>query len=188
MGMACRIVWTMVILAILGVGTAGAVLHAEGYGMYVIHTGSMTPTYRPGDLVIDRPPQQHYRPGEVITFLHTDRAADVVTHRITEITPAGLIHTKGDANSTADVWEIRPEQVQGSAILGARRVGYFLVFLKQPAGILSIASAVFGLLLLWTLFFPQRPDQHGPDKRPAGRGAHRAGDDRVTRQLRLTRA
>ena len=164
-----RFAWALLVLAVLGVVTAGYELHARGYRIYVIHTGSMTPTYRPGDVVIDRAPQRHYRPGEVITFLHSDDASDVVTHRITEITATGLIHTKGDANATADVWEIRPDQVQGTTVAGVARVGFLLVFLKQPTGIGSLASATLGLVLLWSLFFP--PENLEPPVRRGG--AHR---------------
>ena len=38
----------------------------------------------------------------------TRAAPDVVTHRVVEVTAGGIIHTKGDANATADVWDIRP--------------------------------------------------------------------------------
>src|SRR3954452_22820276 len=82
--------------AVLGIVTLGAVLWGQGYRVYVIHTGSMSPAFRPGDVVVDRP-AHHYRPGEVITFRHSARAPDMVTHRITDVTAAGLIHTKGDA-------------------------------------------------------------------------------------------
>lgn len=147
----------LIVLAVLGVGVTGIALHFMGYRVYVIHTGSMSPTYKPGDVVIDRKSAGPYRAGQVITFLHSDLAQDVVTHRITDVTPAGLIHTKGDANSTADVWDIRPQQVQGRTITGVRRLGYALVFLKQPTGGLSLACATLGLLLLWKLFFGPPP-------------------------------
>lgn len=176
-----RLLWVTLALALIGVATAGGVLWKQGYRIYVIHTGSMTPTYRPGDVVIDRPAQKHYRPGEVITFRHSAFTTDLVTHRITRITAAGLIHTKGDANPTADVWEIRPDQVQGSTIVGVPRLGYLLIYLKQPAGVASIATGIFGLVLLWTLFFPPEPapEPAEPGLSPAERGAHRAGDEAV---------
>ena len=125
----------------------------QGYRVYVVHTGSMTPTFRPGDIVIDRPAQHRYHAGEVITFRHSAQTTDVVTHRITDITPAGLIHTKGDANRTADVWDIRPDQVRGSVAMSAPAAGYLLVFLHQPAGVASLALAVLAIALLWRLFF-----------------------------------
>ena len=80
-------------------------------------------------------------------------STDVVTHRITDITKAGLIHTKGDANRTADVWEIRPNQVRGAVVAGIPFAGYVAVYLQQPAGVASVITAVLALMLLWGLWF-----------------------------------
>jgi signal peptidase I len=155
--LACAVLVTLI---------SGAVLWTQGYRVYVIHTGSMDPTYRPGDVVIDRPAQRRYHAGEVITFLHSSQTTDVVTHRITDITPTGLIHTKGDANRTADVWDIRPGQVRGSVAMSFTGLGYFLVFLHQPAGAASLGLSTLALVLLWTLFFPPRASD-GESRRPA---------------------
>ncbi len=146
-------------LALLVALISGAVLWTQGYRVYVVHTGSMVPTYRPGDVVIDRPAQHHYRAGQVITFRHSADTTDVVTHRITDVTPAGLIHTKGDANRTADVWDIRPNQVRGTVAMKVTDLGYLLVFLSQPAGAASLGLSVLALVLLWTLFFPAEPER-----------------------------
>jgi signal peptidase len=127
---------TLVALACLG----GYFWHS-GYRVYVIHTGSMQPTLVPGTAVIDRPASGGYRPGDVITFLH-GQGEDLVTHRITEITVSGLIHTKGDANRTAD------------EAMSVPRLGYLLVFLKQPSGIAALVTGILGAMLLWGLFFP----------------------------------
>lgn len=144
-------------LAFLAVAATGAIIWQQGYRIYVVHTGSMVPTYRPGDLVVDGPPGD-LEPGEVITFRHSRTATDVVTHRVTDITPSGLIHTKGDANRTADVWDIRPDQVQGRVHFALHGLGYVAVFLQQPAGIASIATTILSVILLWSLFFPDEPE------------------------------
>ena len=130
--------------------------------MYVVHTGSMVPRYVPGDLIIDRPASGHYRVGEVITFRHSDLTPDVVTHRIVGFTPQGLIRTKGDANRTPDAWEIRPAQVRGTAPVRVPGFGYLAVYLRQPAGVASLATVVFALVLLWRMFFPVETPQTPP--------------------------
>ncbi|MGH8961606.1 MAG: signal peptidase I [Jatrophihabitantaceae bacterium] len=152
-----RITIAVVSLAILGLVGTGVSFWLRGYRVYVIHTGSMSPTYRPGDIVVDGPHPQAVRPGQVITFRHSALTTDVVTHRVTQVTPEG-INTKGDANRTPDAWTIRPNQVKGRVLFGVRNLGYLLVYLKQPAGIGSIATAVFGLLLLWRMFFPSESE------------------------------
>jgi signal peptidase len=158
-----RIALAAVALAVLAVAGGTAFLWAQGYRVYVIHTGSMTPTYTPGYLMIDAPARDGYHPGDVITFRHSAYTTDVVTHRITHIMPNGLIHTKGDGNRTADVWQIRPDQVRGRVIAGIPLLGYLAVFLQQPSGIGSLATAAFMSVLLWGLFFANdSPGNAGP--------------------------
>lgn len=161
-----------IVVGVLVAALAAVVLTfwQRGYSVYVVHTGSMVPTYDPGDLVLDAPPSGHYKPGEVITFRHSAFTTDVVTHRIVGVTPTGLIHTKGDANRTADVWQIRPDQVQGTAVARLRGLGYLVVFLRQPAGIGSLASIVLAIVLLWGLFFGERdgpPDEPRTQSQPS---------------------
>jgi signal peptidase len=123
----------------------------DGYRAYVVHTGSMMPTYNPGDVIIDKP-AGGLHVGETITFRHSDLTTDVVSHRIRRITPHGIV-TKGDANRTADAWRIRPDQVRGQVVHAIPRLGFVMIFLKQPAGVGSVMTAVLALILLWDLFF-----------------------------------
>jgi signal peptidase I len=166
-------IFGFVLLAVL---LTGAVLEHQGYRAYVVHTGSMVPTYNPGDLVIDRPVRGTPKPGQVITFRHSADTPDVVTHRVTAVTATGLIHTQGDANRTADAWQLSPAMVRGSVIRGIPRAGFVLIFLKQPAGIGALATSVLSLTLLWSLFFPSpQPAQLSASgaRRRAGRHSAR---------------
>lgn len=156
-GVRRRLALALALLLMAGAAATIGTFWLQGYRIYVVHTGSMEPTYQPGDLVIDRPVSR-VRPGEVITFRHSDATTDVVTHRVTAVSPAGLIHTKGDANATADVWEIRPDQVQGQVSLHLRGFGYLAVYLKQPAGLASLITSLLAVVLLWGLFFSPEPD------------------------------
>lgn len=154
-----RLTAALIAVVLLGIAGMGMILWREGYRVYVVHTGSMVPTYDPGDIVIDKAPSGKYHRGEVLTFLHSALSDDVVTHRVHRVLPSGLIETKGDANRTADAWQIRPDQVQGQAIDRVRRLGYVLVYLRQPAGIASLATGVLAIVLLWGLFFPPADEQ-----------------------------
>jgi signal peptidase len=149
-----RRVALLLVISIMGACFAtGLWLWHDGFRAYVVHTGSMQPNYKSGSLVIDRPASGDYHAGQVITFRHNDLTTDVVTHRITDITSTGLIHTKGDGNGTADVWDIRPDQVRGEVVAGIPYAGYVVVFLQQPAGIAAVMTAVLAMLLLWGFFF-----------------------------------
>jgi signal peptidase I len=143
---------------LLGFGT---VLWHDGYRLYIVHTGSMKPTLESGDIIIDKPVDAHtvLTPGEIITFRHSDQTTDVVTHRFVSYTATGLINTKGDANETADPWQIRPAQVKGAEARVVPRLGYLIVFLRQPSGVAAVVTSLLGLILLWGLFFPASAQQ-----------------------------
>ncbi len=155
MGVRRRVVLGLLPLVFASLVAVGFGFWHAGYRAYVIHTGSMESTLMPGDLIIDRPASHDLRPGEIITFRHS-AGPDLVTHRITDITPDG-IHTKGDANATADVWTIPPSFVQGSVRWQLPGLGYAVTFLKQPTGFVSVVAAVIGVILLWDLFFLPTP-------------------------------
>ena len=135
------------------IAITGVLAWQGGYRLYIVHTGSMTPTLRTGDAVLDGPPKATYHPGEIITFRHSDLTTDLVTHSVIDV-KGGKIHTKGDANRTADVWDIRPDQVQGVVIRRFPRMGFFLIFLRQPSGIAAVVIGGLALMLMWKLLTP----------------------------------
>jgi signal peptidase len=129
------------------VAVAGILAWQNGYHLYIVHTGSMTPTLLAGDVVLDGPPKATYRPGDVITFRHSDRTTDLVTHSVIDFKD-GVIHTKGDANRTPDAWEIRPDQVQGVVVRRLPRLGYVFIFLRQPLGLAALVIGGLAVTLL----------------------------------------
>ena len=143
----------------------GVLAWQGGYRLYIVHTGSMTPTILAGDAVLDGPPKATYHPGEIITFRHSDLTTDVVTHSVVDV-KGGKIHTKGDANRTADVWDIRPDQVQGVVVRRFPRMGYLLIFLRQPAGIVSIVIGGLALMLIWRLLSPEARKETDSESTP----------------------
>lgn len=156
-----RKILPMLVPALLcAIAVAGIWAWHSGYRLYIVHTGSMAPTLLAGDVVLDGPPKGTYHPGEVITFRHSDLTTDLVTHSVIDV-EGGMIHTKGDANRTADVWDIRPNQVQGVVVRRFPRLGYLFIFLRQPAGIASVALGGLALILLWRLFSPSAEKGQG---------------------------
>ena len=153
------------VLVVLGTLAVGLGAWVSGYRVYVVHTGSMEPTYSPGSVVIDGPAPHHYLVGQVITFRHSASMTDVVTHRIVDLR-GGVIHTKGDANPTPDSWTIHPKLVRGLTVATLPGVGYAAVFLRQPAGVASIMTTALAIFLLWGLFFAQ-PSARTENPEPA---------------------
>lgn len=144
---------TLVAVA-LGLATGAAVAWHDGYRVYAVRTGSMTPTYPTGALVLDAPASSRTPAvGDVITF-HV--GSSLVTHRVQAISAAGYA-TKGDANPTPDAWTIPRSHVVGRVIAGTPELGYVLVFFHQPTGALTVITSLLALSLLWGLFFPPDP-------------------------------
>ena len=81
-------------------------------------------------------------------------AGDLVTHRLVARDSRGLLHTKGDANPTRDVRALRPELVRGVVQRGLPNLGYVIVFLRQPQGVLGVMTSASALFLLWGICFP----------------------------------
>lgn len=141
---------------------------ASSYKVYVIHTGSMSPTIPSGSAVLVH--EGHYRIGQVITFTEDGL---VVTHRLISISAEGLTTTKGDANSTNDPWHVPTSQIIGGVVIAPRYVGYAIMYLKSPLGLASVFLAV---LLIWqvgSLMRNEEPSGEDPDQ-PASRHSRRA--------------
>ena len=148
----------VVIVGLLALLAAAVVATRHGYQLYVVRSGSMIPAFAPGDVVVIGPVGDRVVPGEVVTFQHSSRSDDLVTHRVTEVTSTGVLHTKGDANQTADVWDIRPEQVQGVERFVVPRLGYVIVFLREPRGMAVAICILVAVILALSTLVSARPD------------------------------
>jgi signal peptidase len=102
--------WLLVILAAAVAVGMGVLPHLGLYRTLTVLSGSMVPTFRPGDIIIVRPePMRDLRVGQVITYQVPVGARQVETHRVIRIvrgrgTDHPVIQTQGDANSAADPW------------------------------------------------------------------------------------
>ena len=171
-----RLMLALVALALVGATAVSLTAWHQGYRIYIVHTGSMVPTLNPGDAVLDRPAPKAVRPGEVITFTATSGPDAVVTHRVASV-DNGLIKTKGDANATIDPWTTRISGVVGDRLLDLPKVGYLLVFFKQPTGSISMVCFLIALICAWTLFFGGSGEKETARRRAAHAylvGKHRA--------------
>jgi signal peptidase I len=126
-----------------------AALLASGrlpYQMYIVHTGSMSPTIPSRSAVIVK--KGAYSLGQVIAF-HEQNG--VVTHRLIKRKGDGTLMTKGDANRTADSWTLEPARVIGGVVAAPRMLGYWLQYLKDPAGLASLFMLIVCSWLIYTI-------------------------------------
>lgn len=126
------------------------------YRPVTVLSGSMRPTFSPGDMVIDTPePVRDVRVGQVISYQVPVGIHQVETHRIVRILSGGahpVVQTQGDANNHVDPWTAR---LGGATAWRMRAViphlGYVVNFLRAPAlrtAAIVVVPALLALVVL----------------------------------------
>jgi signal peptidase I len=136
--------WTLTV--ILGIVILGVLFlkFTPGYGLYFVRSGSMSPVFNAGDIVITGPVNE-IEIGEIITFVNDTK---VITHRVTGI-EGDQILTKGDANEDADTFLTPVSQVQGSYLFRIPGLGYLQTFLHTKMGWFLVVILPTFLLVIW---------------------------------------
>ena len=148
LGLVAAQVVMLTVLTHVGVGTV------LGRDLEVVRSGSMVPTFRTGDLVIDRPisgtEAGTLRVGQIISFrVPAGSGSMTFTHRISAVTAAGY-QTKGDANNAADSQPVPASRVIGVYESRIPDGGYVLAFVHTRSGL-----ALVVLLPLLALLAPE---------------------------------
>ena len=116
-----------------------------GYSVLIIASPSMTGAIEAGDAIIIKN-SDSYAVGDVITYFPADESFSV-THRIVR-TEGDKFYTKGDANTSEDPDPVLIEQIAGKVAVKLNKVGYFIEWLKSPAGIIFSATFIVLLILI----------------------------------------
>jgi signal peptidase len=129
---------------------AGAYAWSNGVRLYAVDSGSMSPTFNTGDLVVDLPvtPATTYQVGDVVTFHPTP--GYTATHRIVAIGEDGIT-TQGDANPTSDIGYIQPSMIAGRVAFSVPYGGNAVAFLRNPVGVGMLLVLLIGLAVVWEL-------------------------------------
>jgi len=115
-------------------------------------SGSMEPTFSPGDLLVLRAePLSRVRVGQIITYSIPIGDHHLETHRIVRILRSGsepVVQTKGDANAQPDPWTA---VLHGGTVWRVDRVvpyvGSALLWLGRPAVRVAFVLLLTALLL-----------------------------------------
>ena len=156
-----RVLATLLALAAVVVLVAVAVGPRLGlYRMETVLSGSMQPTFSPGDVIIVTPePVTAVRPGQVISYQIPIGDHHVESHRVVRVVARGahpVIITKGDNNAEADPW--RAQLTSGTAWrerLVIPGVGRLIIWMRQPLVqricvlVIPILLAVWWLVGIW---------------------------------------
>ncbi len=151
---ACLVIWVIVVRLLVG------------WSPMVVTTGSMQPAINPGDIVMSGAPDDGGRDlevGTVITFQDPVRPDGLLTHRIARVNDDGTYSTRGDANTVADSYQVKPRDVRSVGHLLIPGVGLPRVWVER-GDVLMLAVWVTGTLLaLWAAFRPTRPARRSDD-------------------------
>jgi len=160
-----RAVWIAFVVTLLALIAALLVVpRVSGGTSLTVLTGSMEPTFAPGDVVAVRgvAPDQvcaEIGVGDIVTYLPEPGDPALITHRVVGKTVGTFddgrdcrLITQGDANSAADA-PVSPEQVRGAMLYSLPALGWVRQWATDNIVVLGVA---FGAGLLgygaWTTF------------------------------------
>ena len=114
---------------------------------YIVMSGSMEPDIKTGSLCFISCDDKDVDVGDVIAYKSGDM---IVTHRIIDVTNDGYI-TKGDNNDTADLAPVPQNAVMGKAVFSIPRLGYLIMAIKTPRGVIITAAVLIVFILIGIL-------------------------------------
>lgn len=162
-GLLLRLVASLLPLA--AVAVLAAVAFGPRLGLYRMETvlsGSMQPTFSPGDVIIVTPePVTAVRPGQVISYQIPIGDHHVESHRVVRVLQRGthpVIITKGDNNAEADPWRAQlTSDTAWRERLVIPGVGRVIIWMRQPLVQRICVLGIPILLAAWWLIGIWRP-------------------------------
>lgn len=110
-----------------------------GYQLYIVLSGSMSPSFETGSVVLIRPlAPSAVQVGDIITYRDAEDSEKIVTHRVMAVLPTEPLSftTRGDANNANDLIPIPASNLLGRVNYSVPLLGYLLSFVRTGAGIL----------------------------------------------------
>lgn len=128
----------LVILLLVSLLMVNQRLPIFGLSTYVVLSGSMSPAFNAGDVVVVNK-SATYGMNDIITFNDPNIPGKIITHRIIKSENKNnqqIFTTKGDANNTEDKLSIPSTSVLGKVLFAVPKLGYFVNFSKTIPGFL----------------------------------------------------
>ncbi len=165
--------------ALLGLLAVAAVPVLAGWHSGVLLSGSMSPAFSAGDIVLSQPVSAPPRPGRVVAVNDPVRPGRILVHRLVDFDQHGELVTKGDANEVNDSSPVPRSDLLGVVRLRIPRIGLVAVWAHQRqygrVALVGGAAILLGLLAVGgrRAELPDRTDVRdstgpsGETKRPA---------------------
>lgn len=137
----------VIVIVLIAVFLMGSRL--MGHKVYTVLSGSMEPTYSPGDLLyVQEVDVRDIQVGDPITFVLNEDLV-VATHRVIGI-DAEKQHffTKGDANETEDAAPVHFNNVLGVPQFSIPKLGYVSNWIQRPPGTYITIAGCAVLIIL----------------------------------------
>lgn len=149
---ATAVQWTLAFALLAAAGLLGIARFALHVDASPVLTGSMRPTFAPGDAVITRPVAvDRLRPGMVIEAVPPGESAPYAHRVISVRRQAGtvVVRTRGDANSAPDPWRDTFSQSTVPHVVGsAPKLGYVIEAVRgHTTQRAAVPVALAGLLV-----------------------------------------
>lgn len=148
----CRILGTVILLAVLAVCLPLSVPKLLGYQVYDVVSGSMDPAIPVHSVVLVQPAApEKLQPGEIVAYR---RGSSVVIHRLVEnhIVEGELV-TKGDANAEPDPLKVEYAGVLGTVTAHIPFIGIYAGALNTLPGKLYAFGFIVAAAMLYLLAY-----------------------------------
>ena len=146
----CRVLGTVILLAVLAVCLPLSVPKLLGYQVYDIISGSMEPAIPVHSIVlVQSAAPEDIQPGEIVAYQGGD---SVVVHRLVENhVVEGELVTKGDANAEPDPLKVAYGSVLGTVTLHIPFIGVYAGALNTLTGKLYAFGFIVAAAMLYLL-------------------------------------
>jgi signal peptidase len=146
---------TLVLMAVLVISLlqsrfTGGPPTIAGHRLYVVLSGSMSPAFEAGSLVVVRPAEaEEIAVGDIITYREPGEGAKLTTHRVVEVEDENGLQfiTKGDANEVVDQGPVPAENLVGKVVFAIPYAGYVADFAQSPQGLVTLVI-IPGILII----------------------------------------
>ncbi|RLV55583.1 signal peptidase I [Aeromicrobium phragmitis] len=144
--------WGVIVGVTASIAAAVAAPRLAGATPYAVLSGSMTPTYGVGALVVTRDVDPAtLGVGDVVTYQLRSGEPQTATHRVVavrqQLDGEREFITQGDANAAADPLPVRPVQIRGEVWYSVPYLGYAHTWLdpgQRGLAITVVAALLFG--------------------------------------------